>query len=155
MREKPPTLFIEDVENALMTDEVLGNGFVCPVCKYLVSLYDDHKVNIVFTSSNARTRNLLQGGININCSKLNSLEKLYKDRMDFYELPQQNLTQIEDYLLNKINLEIQNDTKKFTSENIGNLIQNLGWNNDFVDEYVSDLGAYEDLNGRTSSICYL
>ena len=57
-----PTLFIEDAQNALITDGVLGNGFVSPICKYLVELYDTHKVNIILVSNDAQTKNLLRSG---------------------------------------------------------------------------------------------
>ena len=60
---KVPNIFIDDAHNAFTFDETLGNGFVCSICKYLVSLYDTHKVNVVFISNNVEAREYLRAGI--------------------------------------------------------------------------------------------
>jgi len=58
-----PSIFIDNAHNALTYDETLGNGFVCSICKYLLSLYDTHKANIVLISDNAQAREYLKAGI--------------------------------------------------------------------------------------------
>ena len=76
-----------------------------------------------------------------------NLEKKYSDKMDFYELPQKNVSEVQEYLLDRINVQIVDDEKKFTVDNIANLMETLGWNNGFIDEYVGDIEAYNDVNG--------
>jgi len=59
---KVANIFIDNAHNAFTYDETLGNGFVCSICRYLVSLYDTHKVNVVLISNDAEAREYLRSG---------------------------------------------------------------------------------------------
>ena len=57
-----PVFFIENIQNAVMTDSVLTNEFTCAFCDYLVSLYDDYQISVILVSNDTRIRNFLQAG---------------------------------------------------------------------------------------------
>lgn len=59
---KVPTIIVDNAENALVHDETPINGLVCHICRYLVTLYDTHKVGVILLTSDARARDLIKSG---------------------------------------------------------------------------------------------
>jgi len=129
-----PSIFVDNAHNALTYDETLGNGFVCSICKYLLSLYDTHKANIVLISDNAQSREYLKA------------DPVYNGKVSFLDVPAVSSDQIESYLLGRINSQISKDTNKFTSENINTWLHQLGWSLEHVDEYLNNINNYESVD---------
>jgi len=128
--EKYPVIFVNNADNAFTFDETHSNSFVCSLCEYLVQLFDNHKVHIIFSSNDILTRDYLKA------------DPYYSSRFNFIETTVPTDARITDYLLNHINHNITEEEKKFNAGNIGLLTNKIGWNPLFIGEYLNNIEEY-------------
>jgi len=129
--DRIPNIFVDNIENAFSLDINSEQTFPCSVCDYMKLLYDNKKVNIFFITNSSVVKDMLQSN------------EAYNKRMSFYDFHERNRTVLEKYLLDKINHGIKKDERKFNSELITLLSDNLGWDFQLLNEYVHNVNSYE------------
>jgi len=75
------------------------------------------------------------------------VDPAYNGKVSFLDVPVVTPNQLEHYLLNRVNSQISSESKKFTSENIGIWLHQLGWSLQLVDEYLHNINNYDGVSG--------
>ncbi len=82
------------------------------------------------------------------------VDPAYNGKVSFLDVPAVSPSQIEQYLLERVNSQISSEAKKFNSENISAWLHQLGWSLQLVDEYLHNINNYDGVNGNFEK-CFL
>jgi hypothetical protein len=68
--------------------------------------------------------------------------------MNFFEFGERNQTLLLEYLQQKINPLITKEEKRFIAENTQLLVGSIGWSFEFLNEYITNIDAYDGVQGN-------
>ena len=68
--------------------------------------------------------------------------------MGIFEAYERDFQDVDNYLLEKVNVNMRRDEKKFTSESIRAFLRYFGWNFQILNEYISNIDQYDNFMSK-------